>query len=234
MDNFKKKFIEEATDLLEGLEKALLALEENPNDSSLVQQVFRVMHTLKGNSSMFGFDLIDAFTHEMETIYDLIRGGKLMVTREILDVTLASVDHLKVLLNEDSINDPMVKANHTALLGKVAKLISQDKPAAEVKEVKTAKVSVSNESEHTYYVLFEPVKEIFNNGTNPLYLLDELHANGNALVISHLNRVPKLSEMNPEHCYTYWEAIVVTSEVANSISDVFIFVEDESNIDIQK
>jgi two-component system chemotaxis sensor kinase CheA len=237
MDNFKKKFIEEATDLLEGLEKALLALEEDPNDVSLIQQVFRVMHTLKGNSSMFGFDLIDAFTHEMETIYDLIRGGKLQVTREILDVTLASVDHLKVLLNEDSINDPMVKANHDNLLGKVAKLISQDKPVEVAKEPKTSKaaaVSVSNEVEHTYYVLFEPVKEIFNNGTNPLYLLDELHANGKALVISHLNRIPKLSEMNPEHCYTYWEAIVVTSEVVNSISDVFIFVEDESNIEIQK
>jgi two-component system chemotaxis sensor kinase CheA len=186
---------------------------------------------------MFGFDLIDAFTHEMETIYDLIRGGKLQVTREILDVTLASVDHLKVLLNEDSINDPMVKANHDNLLGKVAKLISQDKPVEVAKEPKTSKaaaVSVSNEVEHTYYVLFEPVKEIFNNGTNPLYLLDELHANGKALVISHLNRIPKLSEMNPEHCYTYWEAIVVTSEVVNSISDVFIFVEDESNIEIQK
>lgn len=236
MDNFKKKFIEEATDLLEGLEKALLALEEDPNDVSLIQQVFRVMHTLKGNSSMFGFDLIDAFTHEMETIYDLIRGGKLSVTREILDVTLASVDHLKVLLNEDSINDPNVKANHDNLLAKVAKLTLQDKAVEVVKEAKqnAATASASIESEQTYYVLFEPVKEIFNNGTNPLYLLDELHANGKALVISHLNRIPKLSEMNPEHCYTYWEAIVVTSELVNSISDVFIFVEDESNIEIQK
>jgi len=73
MDNFKKKFIEEATDLLENLEKSLLALEQNPNDSGLIQQVFRVMHTLKGNSSMFGFDLIDTYTHDLETVYDLIR-----------------------------------------------------------------------------------------------------------------------------------------------------------------
>ena len=54
MDNFKKKFIEEATDLIDGLEKSLLELEENPDDQSIVQQVFRVMHTLKGNSGMFG------------------------------------------------------------------------------------------------------------------------------------------------------------------------------------
>ncbi|MFO8021171.1 MAG: Hpt domain-containing protein, partial [Perlabentimonas sp.] len=64
MDNFKKKFVEEATDLIDGLEKTLLELEENPEDQSIVQKVFRVMHTLKGNSGMFGFDLIDSFTHE--------------------------------------------------------------------------------------------------------------------------------------------------------------------------
>ncbi len=126
MDNFKKKFIEEATDLIDGLEKSLLALEENPEDLSLVQQVFRVMHTLKGNSGMFGFDMIDSFTHEMETAYDLIRNGKLKVTREILDITLAAVDHLKVLLNEENYSNPDVVNNHNFLLKKVANLVQGD------------------------------------------------------------------------------------------------------------
>jgi two-component system, chemotaxis family, sensor kinase CheA len=233
MDNFKKKFVEEATDLIEGLEKALLALEDNPNDPALVQQVFRVMHTLKGNSSMFGFDLIDAFTHEMETVYDNIRNGKLQVNREILDVTLASVDHLKVLLNEDSISNPAVQANHTNLLAKVAALSIPEGAKTEAKPI-PASTKKEEIGVKTYYIFFEPIKEIFNNGTNPLYLLDELYASGNALVFAHMNRTPPLSALNPELCYTYWEAIVATSQEVNTISDVFIFVEDESTIEIQK
>jgi len=233
MDSFKKKFIEEATDLIEGLEKALLALEDNPNDPALVQQVFRVMHTLKGNSAMFGFELIDAFTHEMETVYDLIRNGKLQVTREVLDVTLASVDHLKVLLNENNYSNPEVQANHAELLSKVANFTKPQPSKVAFNGVKKTQ-GKTDEEVSTYYVYFEPVKEIFNNGTNPLYLLDELHACGKTLVFAHLDRLPKLNLLNPEHCYTYWEAIVATTQEVSCISDVFIFVEDESTIEIQK
>lgn len=236
MDNFKKKFVEEATDLIDGLEKALLDLEDNPDDQSIVQQIFRVMHTLKGNSGMFGFDMIDGFTHEMETIYDLIRNGKLKVTREIFDLTLASIDHLKILLDESSYSDPLVIENHNNLLAKVAAIIDVDKNINEPLKA-NSKETASNEKEgkgSSYYILFDPIKEIFDNGTNPLFLLDELHTFGEVRVFAHLNRIPPLSEINPEHCYTYWEAFVYTELSVNDLSDVFIFVEDESTIEIQK
>ncbi|MBN1990794.1 MAG: chemotaxis protein CheA [Bacteroidales bacterium] len=231
MDNFKKKFIEEATDLIDGLEKALLALEENSDDPALIQQVFRVMHTLKGNSGMFGFDLIDRFTHDLETVYDLIRNGSLRVTRQVLDVTLAAVDHLKLLLNEDNYSDKDFIRAHEQLTLRVASLI--DTPQALEQAAESVSV-LSNADECTYYILFEPRKEIFSNGTNPLYLIDEVASLGNSLVFAHLNRVPKLKDINPENCYTYWEIILVTKEGTNAINDVFIFVEDESSLDIQK
>jgi len=235
MDNFKKKFIEEAVDLIDGLEKALLALEDSPNDITLVQQVFRVMHTLKGNSGMFGFDLIDKFTHEMETIYDLIRNNKLQVSRDILDVTLASVDHLKILLNEDNYSDPVVLETHNELLKKVALIIEGDKKAKEVKPAEKEIVpAVKDGGLSTYYIFFEPIQEIFNNGTNPLYLLDEINTLGKSLVFAHLNKIPPLKEMNPELCYTYWETVIATNVDINNISDVFLFVEDDSTLEIQK
>ncbi|MDD2279204.1 MAG: chemotaxis protein CheA [Bacteroidales bacterium] len=236
MDNFKKKFIEEATDLMDGLERSLLELEENPNDQSIIQQVFRAMHTLKGNSGMFGFDKIDSFTHEMETIYDLIRNDKQQVTREILDLTLAAVDHLKVLLDEESFNEPSVQENHIRLLNKVRAIINGDKKDEKLHIEKPTQPIQSEENDlgNTFYVLFDPVSELFNNGTNPLFLLDELYSLGQVKVFAHLNKIPSLDKINPELCYTYWEAIVYTQDNVNSISDVFIFVEDEATIDIQK
>ena len=237
MESFKKKFVEEAVDLLEGLEKSLLALEENPEDSTLIQQVFRVMHTLKGNSGMFGFDMIDSFTHEMETVYDLIRNGKLRVTRAVLDVTLAAVDHLKCLLDEENYNDANVIANHNELLSKV-KLLTAEEPVITTNVTnewhKNSPDEEQSKKEKTYYISFEPIHEIFDNGTNPLYLIEELHSIGQVTVFAHLNKVPPLDELNPEHCYTYWEVLIATSANVNDISDVFMFVEHDSTLEIQE
>ncbi len=232
MDNFKKKFIEEATDLIDGLEKALLLLEQNSEDPSLIQQVFRVMHTLKGNSSMFGFELIDKYTHNLETVYDLIRSKKLKLSREVLDITFASVDHLKLLLDENNYNDPDFITLHNSLIARISKINSVDTPEEQEQE-KEVEARAINEV-FTYYIRFEPNIDIFKNGTNPLYLIDEIHSLGKAKVFAHLNKVPLLNEIDPVQCYTYWEIILVTSFDVAALNDVFIFVEGESKIEIQR
>lgn len=235
MDNFKKKFIEEATDLIEGLEKALLLLEQTPDDPGLIQQVFRVMHTLKGNSSMFGFDMIDRYTHDLETVYDLIRSKKLKLNREVLDITFASVDHLKLLLDENNYNDPDFITLHNTLISRVSKIINADSVAEPAEEsIKQDIATNLTKEEFTYYIRFEPASDIFKNGTNPLYLIDEINTLGKVKVFAHLNRIPLLNEFNPNQCYTYWEIFLVSSSDITAISDVFIFVEEDSKIEIQR
>lgn len=236
MDNFKKKFIEEAFDLIDGLEKSLLSLEENPDDSSIIQKVFRIMHTLKGNSSMFGFTKMDQFTHELETLYDDIRNGRVKVSRGILDVTLDSVDHLKVLLDEDMDNDTATLKRHADLLGRITSLVKPNvveevKPPLETIAFKNDE-SVFDAGMRTYYISFEPKEDIFKNGTNPLYLIDELNTLGQAVAFAHFNRVPALDQIKLDSCYAYWEVLLATSVDVNSISDVFIFVEDECTLEI--
>jgi two-component system chemotaxis sensor kinase CheA len=56
MDNFRKKFIEEASEHIQDLEQALLELELNPKISPLIERFSRAMHSLKGSGAMFGFD----------------------------------------------------------------------------------------------------------------------------------------------------------------------------------
>lgn len=233
MDSFKKKFIEEASELIDKLEVTLLELEKNPDDPTQIQQVFRVMHTLKGNSSMFGFDLIDKFTHNLETVYDLIRNNQLKLTPQVLNVTLSSVDHLKAMLDEENYDDPDFLTTHNGLIAKINQLINPEKPMEEKQSLQINE-SKSDEVIHSYYVFFEPRKDIFKNGTNPLYLLDELTSLGKAKVFAHFNRVPLYDQINPEQCYVYWEAIIATENEVNSINDVFIFVESDSKLEIQK
>ncbi len=123
MDNFRKKFIEEATEHINELEKALLQLERDPDNKELVEKVFRIMHSLKGGGAMFGFDKITEFTHNLENVYDLVRTGQMYVSKDLLDATLASVDHLSNLLDDNKSDNKLTKDKHIELTEKIEAII---------------------------------------------------------------------------------------------------------------
>lgn len=250
LDNFKKKFIEEAVDLIDDLEKTVLELEDNTTDADIVQRIFRIMHTLKGNSSMFGFEQIDRFTHHMETIYDQVRSGEREVTQATLNVTLRSVDHLKNLLDEAGNESAALMKEQEALMQQMDAIIEgrpvpadASQAAAEAPQsvpevsVKAAPQPVPTEEKGTYetfFIRYAPVTDIFNNGTNPLYQVDELQALGKAKIKVHFEKVPPLAEIEPSFCYTSWEIILATDKGQNAIDDVFIFVEGDSDLKIER
>jgi len=65
-------FRQEASELFEVLEGALLDLGQRPDDRELVDSAFRALHTIKGSGAMFGFDKVASFTHEFETAFDRV------------------------------------------------------------------------------------------------------------------------------------------------------------------
>ncbi|HVZ32871.1 MAG TPA: chemotaxis protein CheA [Polyangiaceae bacterium] len=93
-------FAEEAAELLADFEQALLLLESLPDDTELLNRVFRCAHTLKGNSKILGFEIVALFTHELENLLDRLRKQELMVTQSVADTLLASLDVLKALVAE--------------------------------------------------------------------------------------------------------------------------------------
>ncbi|MGC8824627.1 MAG: chemotaxis protein CheA [Bacteroidales bacterium] len=239
MDNFRNKFIEEAAEHINDLEGTLLLLEQDPESKELIEKVFRIMHSLKGGGAMFGFERITEFTHNLENIYDLVRNGEMFVSKDLLDVTLAAVDHLKNLLDDQKSEHPQTLETHQDLLLKIDAILESKNAIAITKDIKkdkekNSKVSATTSKTATYYILFQPSETIFDNGTNPLYLIDELYDLGQAICIPHFNRIPDFDTLIPTHCYTYWEVVLSTAQPFNAISDVFIFVEDECHIDIHK
>ena len=244
LDNFKRKFIEEAVDLIDELEKTVLELEENTGDMDIVQRIFRIMHTLKGNSSMFGFEQIDRFTHHMETIYDQVRSGEREVTQATLDATLRSVDHLKNLLEEAGNESAALMQEQETLMQQMDAIIEGRAVATAPKkegaglEPSTAapaqQQGASGKEYETFFIRYAPVTDIFNNGTNPLYQVDELQALGTAKIKVHFDKVPPLEEIEPSFCYTSWEILLATDKGQNAIDDVFIFVENDSDLEIQR
>ena len=98
LEQINEIFFEEANELLESLEGYLLSLEQNPDNPEIISAVFRVMHTIKGSSGMFGFDAISSFTHEVESTFDAVRNGSAPVTPQLISLTLKARDHIMDML----------------------------------------------------------------------------------------------------------------------------------------
>jgi two-component system chemotaxis sensor kinase CheA len=88
-------FITESREHLASIESQLLALEQHPDDRESIQSIFRGFHTIKGLAGFLEFAAIQAVAHEVETLLDLARNGKLAFTTAVIDVVLASVDYLR-------------------------------------------------------------------------------------------------------------------------------------------
>ena len=83
-------FIIEAKEHLETIEPNLLELEKAPDNLSLLNEIFRPMHSLKGASGFLGLNLMNGLAHKAENILDELRKGTMAVTSEIMDTILAA------------------------------------------------------------------------------------------------------------------------------------------------
>ncbi len=91
-------FFDETRESLEKVAALFVELERNPNDLQIIESIFRPVHSLKGNSSFFGFMGIKRLAHDMETILDYLRKGKLTVTPTIITTLLAGLDGLNAMV----------------------------------------------------------------------------------------------------------------------------------------
>jgi len=233
-------FIEEALELAADLESALLELESDPDNEELIGRIFRSMHTIKGSSSMFGYDDITRITHEAETIYDMVRSGTIQVTKDLIELTFPVLDHIKAILGKSENSEYDIKSKTGKILSLIKGFLSQQ-PIPEAGEAKGHTLPPTRsldqrpeyeEKEVTFRIRFKPSRDIFLRGFNPLLLLQELCELGQSKVIAHTDLIPEIGDIDPEMCYTYWDVILTTTKGINAIKDVFIFVEDDCELTI--
>jgi len=92
-------FMEEAREIVENVNGALVELEKDPDSGSdLVNDIFRYFHNLKGNSGIIGYKELNALTHEAETLLNRVRKGELAPSQPMIDLLLAAVDAIDELI----------------------------------------------------------------------------------------------------------------------------------------
>ncbi|RXI45871.1 chemotaxis protein CheA [Clostridium tetani] len=96
---YMSMFLEEAMENLQTLNDSLLQLEQEPEDSDKLNEIFRVAHTLKGMSATMGFNEIAELTHKMEDVLSEFRDGELKVTENVVTVLFKCLDTLEQMVN---------------------------------------------------------------------------------------------------------------------------------------
>ena len=100
MDNqYMDMFLDESHEHLQSLNEGLLRLEENMEEVSAVNDIFRNAHTLKGMSATMGFTKIAELTHEMEDVLDLVRKEQLKLNEDIMDTLFKCLDSLEQMVD---------------------------------------------------------------------------------------------------------------------------------------
>ncbi|MCU1247446.1 MAG: CheA signal transduction histidine kinase, partial [Edaphobacter sp.] len=98
MDDLTKEFIAESQEGLDRMERCLTELETRPDDTGLLGEIFRSVHTIKGTTGFLGFDRLEKLAHAGEHLLGALRDGRLAVTSELISGLLHLLDGLRAIL----------------------------------------------------------------------------------------------------------------------------------------
>ena len=93
-------FVQESSEHIQTLETDLISLESNPAEGSLLNSIFRSVHSIKGAAGFFGFDPIVKLAHVMESVMSLLRDGQIHADPDMVTLLISTSDKLRLMLTE--------------------------------------------------------------------------------------------------------------------------------------
>src|SRR5271155_4810073 len=98
MDELTREFLIESQEGLDRMERCLTELEERPQDTELISEIFRAVHTIKGTTGFLGFKRLEKLAHAGENLLGLLRDGVLSASEPIITGLLELMDELRGIL----------------------------------------------------------------------------------------------------------------------------------------
>ena len=224
MDSNQKRFAVDALDLLNELDEALMQLEVNPGATAPLEQLFRTVHTIKGAANMFGFVGIGELAHHLETPFDLVRQGRMLVSDQLISLTLQAFDKVRDLLKEDDINIINSSVEIQNFIKSAKEILFQ---TGQGDELIFADHSASNKSElATFFIKIDPLIAITPNGNHPLiYIVQDIEANGTYKTFLTENDKGEVGN---------WAIFLATTTHETELESNFLFVDQECKAKITR
>ena len=172
-------FLDETKEHLENLNTQILKLEQEPEDTDTINEIFRAAHSLKGMAGTMGYKRMQTLTHDMENVFSEIRNGTLKVSANMIDTLFQCLDALEEYTNniqetaDEGTNDnqPLIEMLNSFLKGNdaPAKEEKKEDPAAAEAEKKAAAdgeekwkdIELTDEQKHVFRTAKEQGKNAF-------------------------------------------------------------------------
>jgi len=234
IDQLRESFVEETRDLINELEDILLSLESDSVSSDLIDQIFRSIHTIKGSGGMLGFDKVLAVTHDLEDIYDRVRSKEVEFSTELKDISLETIDILKVLLTTREQLNTQDQIRFADLCRKIHLF---DLDYSEKSEDRRSDTQVNETVYHpiiTYFIEFEPGKSLPGEINHPEFLFNEISMMGNYLAFSRKGKEISVNRFTGTDRLASWRMILSTREELSTIDEVFDWIKSDATIAISE
>ena len=200
MNALLQQFINESRDFLQSISELLLQLEQSPQDQQIIVELFRSVHTLKGNSGLFEFTAMTKVLHAAEDLMDKVRDSRLAFSAELADQLLDSMDFVADLLDRVAANDYQNDAHMARAAQEAAKLrqlLASAQPSTPVQGASNnaahediaktdgladflaqlptlVQQAISQFGDGYLLVHYQPEAECFFKGEDPFYLMQQL------------------------------------------------------------
>ncbi len=238
LDETLEIFFAETEDLIKTSEESLLRLESAPEAGSDLEELFRAVHTLKSGSAMVGFNHISEYTHLIENLLDRLRDGKLPITRPLISFLLEGIDFIRNMVDKcaggEAGIEPAVLEAQKAQVNRFLGMDSINQEDADLSGTITD-IPVEAGKGHYYNINLIFRKNLFESGINPLLLLLNLKEMGEFIeVVSDISELPHYEEIDIYKLYISWRVILKSTAPLQEIENVFMFVKDDNNIEIEE
>lgn len=197
-------YVAESRELLQDMERGLLACCDGAADSDLVNGLFRAAHTIKGSAGLFGLDAIVAFTHTVESVLDRVRDGVLAIDSTLAALLLECCDHMGQLVDavagggsvEATADGAAVQRRLAVYLGESA-AVAANAAAANSLDAETG--TAANGRNDYWHISLRFGRDVFRNGMDPLSFIRYLGVAGEVIAVSVIpDEMPAATEMDQE------------------------------------
>src|SRR3954464_11052638 len=121
MDDLLREFLTETNESLDTVDNQLVRFEQDPNNAKILDNIFRLVHTIKGTCGFLGLPRLEALAHAAETLMGKFRDG-MPVTGEAVTLILSTIDRLKEVLGGLEQNEAEPEGEDKDLIGELERM----------------------------------------------------------------------------------------------------------------